>query len=314
MHAYGLYTHIRANRWRSLVLVGISILIVFITVFFALIVCGATIEILFPGAVSPSKTIIDANRFTLLKVAILAFVLAIMVATVSLLGEDFFLSSEGGGYPIRRSDNAELWNIVENLCISRGMKIPELRIMEVSALNAFSSGHDEHTYKITVTRGLINALDRKELECVIAHELTHIRNEDVYIMTFAAINFGLILGFSESITTFFKDIINDNNDALNQYASPIALVFIVSLFFLWPIFLVATFLSYLAKIALSQKRDYLADAGAVELTHNADAMVSALRKIDGKGDIPKAKSAFMELCIENTRQGIFSMNAQPPIS
>ena len=104
-----------------------------------------------------------------------------------------------GATPVTRKEEPRLYNILENLCISRGIPMPTLRVADDDALNAFATGMNPKQYSITVTRGLMNALNDQELEAVLGHELTHIRNGDVRMMVIAVVIAGVISFFGELV-------------------------------------------------------------------------------------------------------------------
>jgi heat shock protein HtpX len=104
---------------------------------------------------------------------------------------------------ITRQEAPALYNLLENLCVSRGMTMPSLRISEEPGLNAFATGLNEKQYSITVTRGLIDALDDDEIEAVLGHELTHIRNGDVRMLVIAVVIAGVISFFGEMVFRIF---------------------------------------------------------------------------------------------------------------
>src|SRR5262249_55833615 len=108
-----------------------------------------------------------------------------------------------GGHEISRQDNPRLYNLLENLCISRGITMPKLKVMESDALNAFATGLNEKQYSITVTTRLIDQLDDAELEAVLGHELTHIRNGDVRLLVVAVVMAGFISFFAEMVFRLF---------------------------------------------------------------------------------------------------------------
>ncbi len=192
--------------------------------------------------------------------------------------------------------------MLENLCISRGIPTPALRISEEPGLNAFATGLNQKQYSITVTRGLIDALNDQEIEAVLGHELTHIRNGDVRMLVVAVVIAGVISFFGEMV---FRILIqgpwggsrSSSSSSDKKGGAGIAIIIALVLIAL------AWFLSVVIRFALSRQREYLADSGSVELTKNPDAMISALRKIEGRGDIPAANSAVMEMCIDNPREG-----------
>src|SRR5262249_17267571 len=161
------------------------------------------------------------------------------------------------------------YNLLENLCISRGIPMPRLQIIETDVLNAYASGMSEKNYRVAVTRGLLNTLDDNELEAVLAHELTHIRNGDVQLMVVAVIIAGVITLFGEVVFrglgrarwTSGRSSGGGKGKGGGAIAIVIALVIIA----------IAWFLSLVIRFALSRSREYLADAGSVELTKNPDA-------------------------------------------
>jgi heat shock protein HtpX len=181
--------------------------------------------------------------------------------------------------------------------------MPKLKVMDSEALNAFATGMNQRQYSITVTSGLLNLLNDAEIESVLGHELTHIRNGDVRMMVIAVIIAGAISFFAE---LFFRMWFyggfrgfrgSRSSDDRRGGGAALAILIAIALI------VVAYVLSFIIRLALSRSRELLADAGSVELTKNPDAMISALRKIEGRGELPGATSAVMEMCIDNPRQG-----------
>lgn len=213
--------------------------------------------------------------------------------------------------PLQRRENMRVYNLTENLCMSVGMTMPKLYIIESEALNAFASGINEKTYAVTLTRGIINTLNDQELEGVIAHELTHIRNRDVRLLIVTIVFVGI---FSTIASLAFHGLLNSSllssrrKDEKGGGAVVIMVVIVVAA--------VIYFLSILFKLALSRSREYMADAGAVELTRNAPALASALRKISGNSTIDEIHNdEVKELFIDYKAKGFFSMFAtHPPIN
>src|SRR5262249_53168664 len=147
--------------------------------------------------------------------------------------------------------------------------------------------------------GLINALDDAEIEAVLGHELTHIRNGDVRMLVIAVIIAGVLAFFAEMIVRmfFYGGFRSSRSDGDRRGGGGFAIVIAIALIALtW-------FLSVVIRFALSRRREFLADAGAVELTKNPDAMISALRKIENRGELEVATSGVMEMCIDNPREG-----------
>jgi heat shock protein HtpX len=206
---------------------------------------------------------------------------------------------------LERQDNMRVYNLTENLCMSVGMKMPKLYVIQSPALNAFASGIDEKSYAVTLTTGIINHLSDEELEGVIAHELTHIRNKDVRLLIVTIIFVGI---FSFLVQVLFRSLLFGGNRRRDKDSGGGQLVIIALV-----ISVVAYLLTILFKFALSRKREYLADAGAVEMTRNSMAMASALRKISGNSEVDSVKSDdIKELFIEyKSVSGWFSTH--PPI-
>jgi heat shock protein HtpX len=206
---------------------------------------------------------------------------------------------------LERQDNMRVYNLTENLCMSVGMKMPKLYVIQSPALNAFASGIDEKSYAVTLTTGIINHLSDEELEGVIAHELTHIRNKDVRLLIVTIIFVGI---FSFLVQMLFRSLLFGGNRRRDKDSGGGQLVIIALV-----ISVVAYLLTILFKFALSRKREYLADAGAVEMTRNSMAMASALRKISGNSEVESVKSDdIKELFIEyKSVSGLFSTH--PPI-
>lgn len=218
-----------------------------------------------------------------------------------------------GARPVTRSDQPRLWNLLENLCISRGMPMPSLRIIETEALNAYASGLVPPRYAVTVTRGLLEVLDERELEAVLAHELTHIRNGDARLAVVAAVFAGILTLVPEM---FFRGLrfgrVRTGGSRRGGSGGGGAALVIIAIVLMLLVWLMASMLRF----ALSRNREYLADAGAVELTKDADAMISALRKIEGRSSLPKVPDQLRALFLDdqkNTRGGSL-WATHPPIA
>jgi heat shock protein HtpX len=194
--------------------------------------------------------------------------------------------------PLERKENKKIYNLVENLCISVGMAMPKVNIIEDDSLNAFASGLSPKTYTISLSRGIINKLDDRELEAVIAHELTHIRNRDVRLLIISIVFVGIFAFISETLfrTIRFGGMSSKGKKGSGGGAVIIALVLAV----------VGYLIAMLFRFALSRKREYLADAGSAELTRNPLALASALRKISNDPTIEAVKrNDVAQMFIEN---------------
>ncbi len=204
-----------------------------------------------------------------------------------------------GAHSLERKENMRIYNLTENLCMSKGMPMPKLYVMETSALNAFASGIDKNSYAVTLTRGIIDTLNDEELEGVIAHELAHIRNKDVRLLIISIIFVGIL---SFIVSFLFRSLLYGGHNRDNKKSDGKVVLLALA------IAAIVYLLSILFKFALSRKREYLADAGAVEMTKNSHALASALRKISGNSEVEDVKSDDMkQMFIENTpKSGFFS--------
>ncbi|MBU4223968.1 M48 family metallopeptidase [Patescibacteria group bacterium] len=196
-----------------------------------------------------------------------------------------------GAFPIEKKDSAELYRIVENLSITAGVKMPKIYIINDPAPNAFATGRNQERAVIAVTSGLLRALNKTELEGVIAHELSHIGNRDILISTVVVVLVGFIAMLSDFFLrfSFFGGRDRDNNKGN-------------ALFFIFGIVvaLLAPVAAALIQMAISRKREFLADASCAMLTRYPDGLASALEKISQYPfAIKKASSATAHLYISN---------------
>ena len=176
-----------------------------------------------------------------------------------------------GSQPLERKENKRVYNLTENLCISRGMKMPKVYVIEDDSLNAFASGLSDKTFAVTLSRGIINKLEDDELEAVIAHELTHIINRDVRLLIVSIIFVGIFAFITEMA---FKSLRFTGRGRGKKEGGAIAIVLIVVV-----LGIIGMVFTSFFRFALSRKREYLADAGAAEMTKNPLALANALRKI-----------------------------------
>jgi heat shock protein HtpX len=295
MAAYGLYSHIQANRRRSIALLIGLFLLVYVLVY--------------AGALAGEALTINADLDILMQRAWRDLISAAPLATIGtalwIVIAYFFhqsmIDAATGARDVTRQEEPRLYNLLENLCISRGITTPKLKIMDTEALNAFATGMNQKQYAITVTSGLLGRLDDAEIEAVLGHELTHIRNGDVRMMVVAVIIAGAVSFIAELVFRLWFwngfSFRSSRSDDRRGGGAGLAILIAIGLLVL------AYVLSFLIRLALSRSREFLADAGSVELTKNPDAMISALRKIESRGELPGATSAVMEMCVDNPRQG-----------
>src|SRR5205807_7706459 len=203
MAAYGLYTHIASNKFRSmLLLAGLFGLI------YVLVYAGALLaEVVIDGDRSVDGYLMAASRDL-----VTAFPYATAAAVVWIVIAYFFhqsiVDAVTGGEDVTRQQQPRLYNLLENLCISRGIPMPKLKVVESDVLNAYATGLNQRQYAVTVTSGLLNALNDQEIEAVLGHELTHIRNGDVQMMVIAVIIAGVVGFFAELL---FRGFFNFGN-------------------------------------------------------------------------------------------------------
>src|ERR1700732_3274365 len=200
MAAYGLYTHIASNKFRSmLLLAGLFVLI------YVMVYAGALIaEAVFNSGASADYYLAAAAR-DLIKAFPYATGAAVLWIVIAYFFHQSIVDAVTGGEDVTRQQQPRLYNLLENLCISRGIPMPKLEIVESDALNAYATGLNQRQYAVSVTTGLLNALSDQEIEAVLGHELTHIRNGDVQMMVIAVIIAGVVGFFAE---LFFRTFTN----------------------------------------------------------------------------------------------------------
>ncbi len=302
--AYGLYSHIRNNRLRSaFLLAGFIVLLLALMFSFALLfeALDAPQNASFGAIVAHAA--MDLQRGWPVGVAG-----AGVWFVIAYLFHQRMIDFATGARELSRAESPRVYNLLENLCISRGVPIPTLQIVESDALNAYASGLRDGQYKIAVTRGLILELTDPELEAVLAHELTHIRNRDVQLMVIAVIFAGIFafvsdlvirnwdfpFGFSPQRPESRRSSSDRDSGGNGDMGFGAILAIIVALF----IIVLSWGASTLIRFAISRSREYLADAGSAELTKNPDAMISALRKIEAHSVIPTMPSRMHAFFIE----------------
>ncbi|RHJ95424.1 M48 family metallopeptidase [Parabacteroides bouchesdurhonensis] len=191
------------------------------------------------------------------------------------------INSATGSHPLERKENKRVYNLVENLCMAQGMKMPKINIIDDDSLNAFASGINERTYTVTLSRGIIDKLNDEELEAVIAHELSHIRNHDVRLLIISIVFVGIFAMLAQIAmrTAYYSSFSSSRNRDSKGNGTAIIIVLVML------IAAVGYFFSILMRFAISRKREFLADAGSAEMTKNPQALASALRKISSDPNI-----------------------------
>lgn len=321
---FGLHTHIQANRRLSALLIA-GLFVLFYLMTFGLALLWQVVQQVESGATELEPLLRRGLRDALWVSPAVTALVGLWV-WCGLRFNAFILNLTTGSSSVGRADAPRPYDLLQSLCISRGMTMPRLRIMEVEAPNAFAAGTRPDQYTITITRGLLDLLDDRELEAVLAHELTHIRNEDVRTMTIAVLIVGVVSFVGEIAYRWLRESsgywgfwtlstrrrrsrfdTGEKDKATRATGGRLTVIIIAAV-----CIAIAWQLSLLVRFALSRRREYLADAGAVELTKNPDAMISALRKIDRKGELEGVPSAVMELCLDNPRSGFSDLYATHP--
>lgn len=223
------------------------------------------------------------------------------------------ISSATGSKPLERKNNMRIYNLVENLCISQGMSMPKVNIIENDSLNAFASGINKKSYTVTLTTGIIRRLNDDELEGVIAHELSHIRNNDVRLMIVSIIFVGIFTFISQvaARSALYSSFAGRGNSRDNNAAGAMVMMLIIAV-----LGAIGYFVSLLIRLAISRKREYMADASAAEMTKNPLALASALRKISQDSHVESVSredvaQLFIEHPLKSGVSGLFATH--PPI-
>ena len=186
--------------------------------------------------------------------------------------------------PVERKDNLRVYNIVENLCIAGGIEMPQINIVEDSNLNAFASGIDIPSFTITLTTGLIDKLNDAELSAVVGHELTHIKNRDTRLMVVCIVFVGIFAAIQSMSMRMLGALLRGSRRSSSRRnnkggggAIILEIMILLIALIIWSS--VGYFFSFMTRLAISRKREYVADAGAAELCGDPLALASALKKI-----------------------------------
>lgn len=302
MGAIGLQTHIWNNNIRSgLLLAGFPVLLLGLVYALTFTLVGA-------GYLPSNGDVAGSSLRMMLGAAPLALAVTAVWFAIAWFANTAIIGAVTGAKPVTRRDAPELYNLLENLAVSRGMPTPHLHIIDTPALNAFASGVHERQYTVTVTTGLLATLNRDELEAVLAHELTHIISRDVRTMVIASVFAGVITLVAQIV---FRAIMWGGLSGGRRDGKRGGGVFIV-------VALAAAAIGYVLalviRMALSRSREFVADAGAVDLTKNPDAMISALQKISGQSKLEAPESVqgmFIDNGPSSAAFGLF--DTHPPI-
>lgn len=321
MSATGLRTHIWNNALKSLLL-----LVTFPVLVSLLVYAGLLVQQALGIGISRLGAEIDESVWSLLLRAMIDAAIRLPPAlpwvaigvgcwfVIAWFANVKLISMSTGAVGLERWESPQLYNLLENLCVARGMPMPKLQIIDSPALNAYAAGMTRGQYTIAVTQGLIAKLKPEELEAVLAHELAHIEHQDVRLSMIAIVFVG-IFALITSIVFNNADILarlggsgSDDNDGKKTVVMLVLILIAVLILCL------VRMLSVAAQMAISRRREYMADAAAVVMTKNPEAMMSALRKISGNSDMPDTPSEVRGMYIDNA-PGFFGslFSTHPPI-
>lgn len=290
-----LYTQIASNKRKSALLIIIFIIIIVLLGW----VFGEFTEFGYAGLV-------------------MAVILAVVMSLVSYFSGDKVALWTAGAHPITKEQNPYVYRMVENNCITAGLPVPKVYIIDSPAINAFATGRDPEHASVAVTTGAVEKLENEELEGVIAHELSHIKNYDIRLMTVVIICVGIIALLSN---WFFRISFLGGFGGRrggSRGGGQLQLIFMVVGLVL---IIFAPIIANLMKLAVSRKREFLADASAALLTRYPDGLANALEKIKQSNELPmkKANNATAHLYIANpfgakAKKGLGKLfSTHPPI-
>ena len=298
----GIYEQQRSNNFKS-----IFLLFMFPVLLIGLVYLFFVITISSQG--TDAETTAVAATLQVLPYVIIAVTLWFFIAYFI---NTAMIRSATNAHSLDRRENKRVYNLVENVCMANGVNMPKVNVIEDNSLNAFASGINKRTYTVTLTRGIINQLDDQELEGVIAHELTHIRNRDVRLLIISIIFVGIFTMIAQMATRIaFRSSMGRSRDNKNGAGAIVMMLIIAALAALGYVF------SLLIRLSISRKREYMADAGAAQMTKNPLALASALRKISHNPEIQGVKREdIAQLYIEHKVSGLFSglFATHPPIN
>lgn len=286
-----MYSQITANKRRTIVLIAIFIAVV--------LGLGYLYDYLY-GAGYGYGGLIMAGTIS-----------ALMTLTSYFAGDKLALAVSGAKL-IAKEQNAYLYRIVENLCIAQGMPIPKIHIIQDPAINAFATGRDPKHASIAVTTGALEKLENEELEGVLAHELSHVKNYDIRVMTIVIVLVGIVSLLSQWM---FRMQYFGRGRRDDRAGNAGAIIMVIGLVLM----ILAPLVAELIKLAVSRRREYLADASGALITRFPEGLARALEKIGAqKQPLLRANEATAHLYIANpfgaSRKWLTGMfSTHPPI-
>ncbi len=240
-------------------------------------------------------------------IAVWTMIAAIIYAVFQYYASSAISMAMTGAREITKKDNPRLYNIVENLSITTGLPMPKVYVIQDSAPNAFATGRDPKHAAVAATTGLMDIMDDKELNAVMAHEMSHVKNYDIRV---SMIVFGLVCVIGLISDMAFRMMFYGNRRRNNE-GSPVGYVLIVIAAVLSP------FVAAIAQMAVSRQREYLADASAVNITRYPEGMINALKKLQSHGRPMRSQNIAAESMYINDplRKGFFNnlLSSHPPL-
>jgi len=266
-----LYTQIASNKRKTILLIAIFIVLIAVIGW----IFGQSTELGYGGLV-------------------LAIIIAVFMSLFGYYSGDKVALRTAGAKPINKEQNPYVYRMVENLCITAGLPLPKIYVINDSAINAFATGRDPKHASVAVTTGAIEKLENEELEGVIAHELSHIKNYDIRLMTIVIICVGIIALLSN---WFFRISFFGGRRSSRQGGQAQMVILVIGLVLL----IFAPIIAQLIKFAVSRKREFLADSSGALLTRYPEGLARALEKIKMHNSQPmrRANNATAHLYISN---------------
>lgn len=248
------------------------------------------------------------NSSIIVTFMVIAFIISVIMTLVSYYSGDKTALSISKAYPANRRDHAHYINSVEGLAIAAQIPVPKIYVLPEQSINAFATGRDPEHASIAVTEGALKKLNRVELEGVIAHELGHVKNYDMRLMTITVILVGLIALLSDF---FFRGMLFGGGDSDSRELNPVFLILGIVLAILAPL------IAQLIQLAISRKREYSADATGAVLSRHPQGLADALKKIKNDGaETKNATKATAHLYFSNPLKSGFMNNlfsTHPPL-
>ncbi len=285
-----IYDRIDANKRSTLLIIGAFVM--FFAVFF-----GAV------GALFGFSSDLEFGQQALASAVTggIAAAVALVAGVAMYFSATRAVLAISGAHEVRKEQEPVLYRIVENLSIGSGLPMPKVWVIEDSAPNAFATGRNPNGAHVAATRGLLDKLEKRELEAVMAHEVSHVGNYDTRLMTFVAVAVGIVAMTSDLLLRFTRFGAGMRTSNRDKGGGALALVIIVVAIILIAI---APMVAGLMRLALSRRREYLADASGALLCRNPDALADALVKISADPDpLEVANKATAHLYITNPLKG-----------